>query len=91
VSTAFENLKAARESVVAAEQARQFREEDLRGEQKRFENGMSTTFLVLAKQTELDSARTIELQARIGLAKAATTLELATGNLLEARGFTRAG
>ncbi len=46
---------------------------------------MSTNFLVLSKQNDLDSAKSGELQAQISYAKAVTTLEKALGNLLEAR------
>jgi outer membrane protein TolC len=49
---------------------------------------MSTTFLVLAKQNDLDASKAVELQAQIGYAKSVTALEQATGNLLEARGFS---
>ncbi|BDU71496.1 TolC family protein [Mesoterricola silvestris] len=87
VRLALENVESAQESVEAARLTRIYREEDLRAERKKFEKGMSTTFLVLAKQTDLDTSRAAELQAQIGQAKAITSLELATGNLLEARGF----
>jgi outer membrane protein TolC len=87
VRLAVENVGTAQESVVAARLARVFREEDLRVEQKKFEKGMSTTFLVLAKQNDLNASKAAELQAQIGLAKAITALEQAEGKLLEARGF----
>ena len=88
VRQAFENVEASRDSVVAARLARIFREADLDGEHKKFENGMSTTFLVLAKQNDLDASKAVELQAQIGYAKSVTALEQATGNLVEARGFS---
>ena len=88
VRQAFENVQASQESVEAARTARLFREEDLRGEQGRFENGMSTTFLILSKQNDLDASKAAELQAQISYAKSITALEQATGNLLEARGFS---
>lgn len=87
VRQAFENVASARESVEAAKTVRIFREEDLYAELKKFENGMSTTFLVLSKQNDLNASRASELQAQINYAKATTALEVATGNLLEARGF----
>ena len=87
VRLALENVATAQQSVEAARLARVFREEDMMGEQKKFEKGMSTTFLVLAKQTDLSASRAAELQAQISLAKAITALEQAKGNLLEARGF----
>ncbi len=87
VRLAFENVQSSRESVEASRLARVFREEDLRAEQKKFEKGMSTTFLVLSKQNDLDASKADELQAKIAHAKAVTALQQATGNLLEARGF----
>jgi multidrug efflux pump subunit AcrB len=51
------------------------------------EKGMSTTFLILSKQNDLDASKADELQANVGYAKAITALEQASGNLLEARGF----
>jgi outer membrane protein TolC len=87
VRLAFERVAASREAVEAARTARIFREADLQAEKKKYENGMSTNFLVFAKQNDLDSARAAELQAQIGYAKAVTAREQATGHLLEARGF----
>lgn len=85
VRTAYRNLEAASKGVAAAEKTRIFREKDLEAEQKKFENGMSTNFLVLSKQNDLDSAKSAELQTRIFYAKAITALEKAQGSLLEAR------
>lgn len=87
VRQAFDNVASAQENVEAAKLTRVFREEDLRAEQKKFEKGMSTTFLVLSKQNDLSASKDAELQAQIGYAKAITALEVATGNLLEVRGF----
>ncbi len=85
VRQALRNLQAAEKGVAAAEKTRIFREKDLEAEQKKFENGMSTNFLVLSKQNDLDTAKSNELQARTTYAKAVTSLEKADGNLLEAR------
>ncbi len=85
VRQALRNLDASEKGVRAAEKTRIFRERNLEAEQKKFENGMSTNFFVLQRQDELDQARSSELQAQITYAKAATSLEKAVGNLLEAR------
>ncbi len=85
VRQAYRNLEAATKGVAAAEKTRIFREKDLEAEQKKFENGMSTNFLVLSKQNDLDAAKSAELQTRIAYAKAVTALEKAQGSLLEAR------
>ena len=85
VRQAFRNLDASAKGVAAAEKTRIFREKDLDAEQKKFENGMSTNFLVLSKQNDLDTAKSSELQAQITYAKAVTSLEKALGHLLDAR------
>jgi outer membrane protein len=87
VRQAFRNVDAAEKGVEAAKKTRFFREKDLEAEQKKFENGMSTNFLILTKQNDLDSAKSAEVQAQITYAKAVTAMEKAVGNLLEARGF----
>lgn len=85
VRTAFRNLDASEKAVKAAEKTRIFRQQDLDSEQKKFDNGMSTNFLVLSKQNDLDTAKSAELQAQIFYAKAVTTFDKSIGNLLEAR------
>lgn len=87
VRQAFRNVDASEKGVEAARKTREFREKDLDAEQKKFENGMSTNFLVLSKQKDLDTARSAELQAQITYAKSVTAQEQAVGNLMEARGF----
>jgi len=47
----------------AARSAREYAEKQLEGEEKRFQAGLSTTFLVLTRQTELAQARGSELRA----------------------------
>nr|WP_320134067.1 TolC family protein [uncultured Holophaga sp.] len=85
VRTAIRNVEAAEKGVKAAEKTRIFRERDLEAEQKKFDNGMSTNFLVLSKQNDLDTARASEIQSQIAYAKAASAFEKAVGNLLDAR------
>ena len=85
VRTAFRNLDASSKGVVAAEKTRIFREKDLDAERKKFENGMSTNFLVLSKLNDLNTAKGNELQAQINYAKAVTSLDKALGRLLQAR------
>ncbi len=85
VRQSFRNVDASAKGVAAAEKTRYFREKDLEAEQKMFENGMSTNFLVLSKQNDLDTAKSSELQSQITYAKAVTALEKSLGHLLEAR------
>ncbi|WP_005037616.1 TolC family protein [Holophaga foetida] len=79
------NVEAAEKTVKASEKTRVYREKDLDAEQKKFDNGMSTNFLVLSKQNDLDSAKATEVQSQISYAKAVTAFEKSIGNLLEAR------
>jgi outer membrane protein TolC len=85
VRQAFRNLDAASKGVTAAQKTRIYDEQDLDAERKKFENGMSTNFLVLSKLNTLDAARGAELQAQINYAKAVTALDQAIGRLLQAR------
>ncbi len=85
VRTAYRNLEAAAKGVAAAEKTRTYRELSLDAERKKFDNGMSTNFIVLQQADQLDTALSAELQARITYAKSITTLEQALGTLLEAR------
>ncbi|NTW86178.1 MAG: TolC family protein [Holophagaceae bacterium] len=85
VRQTYRNVEASAKGVAAAEKTRYFREKDLEAEQKKFENGMSTNFLVLSKQNDLDTSKSAELQSQITYAKAVTALEKSLGHLLEAR------
>ena len=85
VKQAIRNVEAAEKGVEATKKTRHYREQDLDAEQKKFDNGMSTNFLVLSKQNDLDTAKSAEVQAQITYAKAVTSLEKALGNLMDAR------
>jgi len=86
--TAVRNVEAAEKGVKAAAKTRYFQQATLDAERKKFENGMSTNFIVLQDMTNLDTAKSAELTAQIGYANAVTALETAVGNLMEARHFT---
>jgi outer membrane protein TolC len=58
--------------------ARQFQEEQLNGETKRFQAGLSTNYEVLQTQRDLAQARASELAAKIDLKKAIVALQKAT-------------
>ena len=60
----------------------------LEAEQKKFENGMSTSFEVLTFQNDLADAELAEIRALIDYNKALVALERVKGTLLEARGLT---
>lgn len=85
VRTAIRNIETTEKALKAAEKTRYYQQKNLEAEQKKFENGMSTNFVVLKVMADLDGARSSELQAQINYANAVTALEKAVGNLLEAR------
>lgn len=66
--------------------SRRLEEENLRAEQKRYENGMSTSFQVLQIQEDLAEARSNAVQAEAGYRKALIDFYRATGTLTEAAG-----
>ena len=83
VEQAYTDLTTARKQVEAADKALAFRQQSLDAEMAKLENGMSTSFFVLQRQSELDQARTSDLEARIAAEKARTNLERAMGTLID--------
>ena len=67
---------------VVSRQARESAEQQLAGEQKLYEVGRSTTFLLLQRQSELTNARTSELAAQTNYNKALADLQRATASTL---------
>lgn len=84
VRNAAQAVDTAQKRVVASRAARESAEQQLAGEQKLYEVGRSTTFLLLQRQQELTSARTNELQAQTDYNKALADLQRATGSTLRA-------
>jgi outer membrane protein TolC len=64
VRTSIRDLQAARQSIEAAERARQFATEQLANEQARLRAGVSTPFQVLQVEEDLTNARSTEIGAR---------------------------
>jgi hydrophobic/amphiphilic exporter-1 (mainly G- bacteria), HAE1 family len=62
--------------------ARQSAEEQYASEERQFQSGTSTVFLVLQRQTDLITARTREVRALADLAVSAANLDRATANTL---------
>ena len=71
----------------AAELARRSAEEQYASEQRQFQAGTSTVFLVLQRQTELIVARSREVRARADIAEAIANLDRATARTMEAAGI----
>jgi HAE1 family hydrophobic/amphiphilic exporter-1 len=82
VRNAAQSVDTAQKRVVASRQARESAEQQLAGEQKLYEVGRSTTFLLLQRQSELTNARTSELAAQTDYNKALADLQRATAATL---------
>ncbi|HXI24132.1 MAG TPA: TolC family protein [Pyrinomonadaceae bacterium] len=82
VRNAAQAVDTAQKRVVASREARESAEQQLVGEQKLYDVGRSTTFLLLQRQQELTAARTNELQAQTDYNKALADLQRATGSTL---------
>jgi outer membrane protein len=82
VRNAAQSVDTAQKRVVASRAARESAEAQLTGEQKLYEVGRSTTFLLLQRQQELTAARTNELQAQTDYNKALADLQRATASTL---------
>ena len=76
----------ARQRRTSAGVSRQLEEKNLDAEQKRFENGLSTSFQVLQIQEDLTEARQREVNAVTNYRKAVVLYYQATGELLETTG-----
>ena len=87
IRNAVEFLETNRQRVETAKISRQLAEEQLDGETKRFQAGMSQNFYVLLRQADLATAQGAELQALIAYKKAVIALQQNMNNLLEANDF----
>lgn len=84
VRNSLQSVKTAASRLRAAATARDASEQQYESEQRRFDAGQSTLFLVLERQTALTTARGNELRAQTDLNKAIAELQRATGNALQA-------
>jgi outer membrane protein len=75
------------ERVAATRAAREYREEALLAEQKKFEQGKSTTYIVLQTQRDLTAARGAEIQALDNYNKNLSQLSFDEGTTLERLGI----
>ncbi|MCB1044265.1 MAG: TolC family protein [Acidobacteria bacterium] len=83
VRGAIRELETAEKSIKANEKARNFAEENLRAEQQKFQNGLTTNYRVAEVQDQLAQAISKEIQARISYRKAMTAYYQAIGTLVE--------
>ncbi len=87
VRAAVRSVESGSKRVDAAHSSTILQRKTVEAEQKKFENGMSTSFEVLRIQTDLSNAQLAEIRAILDYNKALADLERAKGTLLEARGL----
>jgi outer membrane protein TolC len=85
VRNAIQRVRSVEASMAAAEAGREAAEQQFTSEQRKFQAGMSTVFLVLQRQTDLVMARGRELQQQTELNKAIAEFQRATGNTFRYR------
>jgi HAE1 family hydrophobic/amphiphilic exporter-1 len=84
VRNAAQAVETARRRVLSARQARQNAELQLTGEQRLYQVGRSTTFLLFQRENQLVNARNQELRAETDYNKALAELQRATSTTLRA-------
>jgi hydrophobic/amphiphilic exporter-1 (mainly G- bacteria), HAE1 family len=87
VRNAMQALTSAHARLDAAAVARRSAEDQYASEQRQFQAGTSTVFLVLQRQNELIAARSREVRAKSDVAEAKANLERATGDTIRAQGI----
>jgi outer membrane protein len=83
VSNSVHQLEQAKLSIAAGKEAVDLAKKSMAAEQRKYELGSGTIFLVLEAQTELATAEQTLLQAEVGYQLAVASLDHATGELLE--------
>ena len=76
-------VQSAAQQIDSARVSRQLSERNLEAEQKRYDNGLSTSFQVLEIQEDLSAARSREVSAITGYRRALAAFYRAIGSLLE--------
>lgn len=85
VRNTLQSVSSAQDRLDAAADARKNSESQYASEQRQFQAGTSSVFLVLQRQTELISARIREIRARADLGRAAAELDRSTAHTIEAQ------
>ena len=85
VRNAIQRVRSVEASMSAAEAARVAAEQQYTSEQRKFQAGMSTVFLVLQRQTDLVVAKGREVEMQTNLNKAIAEFQRATGNTFRYR------
>lgn len=84
VRNAAQMVDTTRQQVISARAARESAEVQLAGEQKLYQTGLSTTFLVFQRENQLAAARDTELRAETDYSKALSLFQRATSSTLRA-------
>jgi len=87
IDTDIQAARSSYQAVAATRAAREFAAAALEAEQKKLENGKSTTYTVLQKQRDLTAARGNEIQALAAYNKALAQLSLDEGSTLDRLGI----
>jgi HAE1 family hydrophobic/amphiphilic exporter-1 len=87
VRNALQGVMATQSRLSAAAVASRSAEEQYLSEQRQFQAGTSTVFLVLQRQTDFIAARSREVRARADAGEAIANLDRATAGTIEARGI----
>jgi HAE1 family hydrophobic/amphiphilic exporter-1 len=87
VRNALQGVLTTQSRLDAAALASRSAEEQYLSEQRQFQAGTSTVFLVLQRQTDLIAARSREVRARADAGEAIANLDRATAGTIEARGI----
>jgi outer membrane protein len=85
VRNALQTESSAKSRLEASVTARIYAEQQYASEQRQFQTGTSTVFLVLQRQTDLISDRAREVRARADLGKATANFDRAVARTIEAR------
>lgn len=88
VRNAAQNVETSRRRVLTARAARENAELQLAGEQRLYEVGRSTTFLLFQRENALTNARNAEVRAQTDYNKALADLQRATSTTLGANNIT---
>ncbi len=91
VRNAFESISTQKKRLEAARMASKLSEEQLEGENKRFEAGLSTNFEVLRYQRDLTEAQVQELRAQVDYQLAITDLLKAMYTIVDKKDILLAG
>lgn len=87
IRNAVQSIETNKKRVDTARIARELAKEQLTGEEKRFQAGLSENFRVLDRQRGLSQAQGVELQSLIAYKQSIITLQKAMYTLLEANDF----